>query len=80
VLTAPFFWIPPPGRPTILVAAHRRSAVATTPAPPPTTTTPEKASTGDVWAFRLFVVLFFLTLIIGLSHFILSAIKYANDK
>jgi hypothetical protein len=56
--------------------------VAATPAPtsPQTTTPPEKASVGDVWAFRLFVILFFLTLIIGLGHFILSAIKYANDK
>lgn len=51
--------------------------MAATPAPtPPAASTPATSSVGDVWAFRAFAILFFLTLIIGLSSFILSAIKY----
>jgi hypothetical protein len=32
-----------------------------------------------VWAFRSFVILFLLTLLIGLTHYLLSAVKYANQ-
>jgi hypothetical protein len=58
--------------------------VAATPTPAPVTpqmtTPPDKPTFGDVWAFRSFVILFLLTLLIGLTHFLLSAMKYANDK
>ena len=48
------------------------------PVTPQMTTPPEKATTGDVLAFRAFVVLFILTLVIGLSSFLLSYFKYRS--
>jgi hypothetical protein len=55
----------------------RRSAVAATPASPaPTTTITDKPTFGDVWAFRLFLLLFMLTLIVGFAHFLLSYFKH----
>jgi hypothetical protein len=52
----------------------RRLAVDTTPATPEI----EKGTPGDVWAFRAFVILFLLTLLIGLTHFLLMFLKYRS--
>ncbi len=46
----------------------------TTPATPEI----EKGTPGDVWAFRAFVILFLLTLLIGLTHFLLMFLKYRS--
>ena len=52
------------------------------PAPPPAAPTVQapggRASVGDVWAFRLFAILFGLTLIIGLLNYLFSYLKYRS--
>ncbi len=42
---------------------------------PPPTDTP---TFGEKWAFRAFLILFFLTLIIGLLHYLFSFYKYRS--
>jgi len=53
--------------------------VAATPVPAPQTpaTTPaaDKPSFGEVWAFRVYVLMFLLTLLIGLLNFLFSFFK-----
>lgn len=52
--------------------------MAATPQPPaaPAATTTDKISFGDRWAFRLFVLLFIVTLLIGLIAFLFSFLKH----
>ena len=45
-------------------------------APQPTTPSVDQPTFGERWAFRLFVLLFLLTLLIGLLHYLLSYFKY----
>lgn len=52
-----------------------------TPATAPTApvATPDgKPSAADVWAFRMFALLFLGTLVIGLLNFLLSYLKYRS--
>lgn len=51
--------------------------MAAHPAPQTPATTPvaDKPSVGDVWAFRAFVMVFLLTLLIGLLNFLFSFFK-----
>jgi len=51
--------------------------VAANPAPqtPAANPSTDKPSFGDVWAFRAYVLMFLLTLLIGLLHFLFSFIK-----
>lgn len=51
--------------------------MAAHPAPQTPATTPaaDKPSTGDVWAFRAFVMVFLLTLLVGLLNFLFSFFK-----
>lgn len=48
-----------------------------TPAPvtPQMSPPPDKPTFGDVWAVRSFFLLFLLTLLVGLLHFLFSYIK-----
>ena len=48
------------------------------PAAPPAAPVADKPTFGETWAFRAFLILFFLTLIIGLLHFLFSKIKYST--
>lgn len=54
--------------------------MAATPQPPAapaaTATATDKISFGDRWAFRLFVLLFIVTLLIGLIAFLFSFLKH----
>jgi hypothetical protein len=69
-------------RPTIPYALARRFDVAATapaPTPQPLAAPPtDKPTTGERWAFWAFVILFLLTLIIGLLHFLFSFFKYRS--
>lgn len=46
------------------------------PAAPAAATATDKISFGDRWAFRLFVLLFIVTLLIGLIAFLFSFLKH----
>ncbi len=52
--------------------------MAATAPQPPAPPVVEKPTFGETWAFRAFFVLFFLTLIIGLLHFLFSRLKYSS--
>ncbi len=70
----------PARRPTIPYTLTRRFAVAVTAPQPPAAplAVSDKPTFGETWAFRAFLILFFLTLIIGLLHFLFSKIKYST--
>jgi hypothetical protein len=46
------------------------------PAASPLPPTVETATFGERWAFRLFVLMFLLTLLVGLLHYLFSYFKY----